>query len=263
VSSLPATYWADKAAVVTGAAHGIGKTVARHLLELGGSVALVDVDGAALEAARESLDDWRERVLAIRCDVSDRAQVDDMAQAVDTSLGGVHFLVNCAYTNWQVRVLDITEAHWQRVMGVNLAGTLFVGQAIARSMVDRGIPGRIVNLTSGAARVARPGFAAYGCSKAAVSHLTRYMAVELAEHGILVNAVNPGLTASEWVSEYELDPAHAAEHEYKMARIPLGRMGEREEAAAVVIFLLGPEASFLTGGTVVSDGGVAAGLPLG
>jgi NAD(P)-dependent dehydrogenase (short-subunit alcohol dehydrogenase family) len=250
-------------AVVTGAAHGIGKAVSRRLLELGGSVVLVDVDGAALEATRESLGDGVERVLAIRCDVSVRSQVDEMARTVDTSLGGVHFLVNCAYTNWQVRLLDITEAHWQRVMGVNLAGTLLVGQAIARSMVARRIEGRIVNFTSGAARVARPGFAAYGCSKAAVSHLTRYMAVELAEHGILVNAVNPGLTTSEWVSEYELDPAHAAEHAYKMARIPLGRMGQCEEAAAVVTFLLGPEASFLTGGIVVSDGGVAAALPLG
>lgn len=251
-------YWADKAAIVTGAAHGIGRATAARLLELGASVALVDVDEPALRATCAELAGGAERGLALPCDVAQRAQAEAAVGEADSRFGGVHFLVNCAYTNWQVPALEIDDEYWSRILGVNLSGTLLMAQAAARSMVAHGIPGRIVNFTSGAARVARPGFAAYGVSKAGVSHLSRYLAIELAQHGILVNAVNPGLTASEWVSGYELDPAHAAEHSYKMSRIPLKRMGECEEAARVAIFLLGPGGGFLTGGVVVSDGGVAA-----
>ncbi len=258
MSEAPTEYWSGKAAVVTGAAHGIGRAVAIRLHSLGSSVALVDVDRPGLEAALTALADEPERALIASCDVSDRDEVEDLARLADDRFGGTNFLVNCAYTGGQVPFLEMTDDFWHMVMRVNLGGTLLMGQAVARLMVARGIKGRIVNFISGAARVARPGHAAYGCSKAGIAHLTRYMAIELAEHGILVNAVNPGLTASEWVSGYELDRTNAAEHAYKMTRIPLGRMGECDEAARLVTFLLGPEAGFLTGGMVVSDGGTSA-----
>ena len=260
---LTGGWWDGKVAVVTGAAHGIGRAVVSRLHLLGATVVLVDIDEAGLEAAIGDLGEPASRALAVPGDISQRHAVEAIAERMDHTFGGVDFLVNCAYTNRQVRFLDIVDDYWDQVIGVNLKGTLLMGQAMARLMVSHGVSGRIVNFTSGAARVARPGFTAYGVSKAGVTHLTRYMAIELAPHGILVTAVNPGLTASEWVASYERDPENATEHAYKMSRIPLRRMGECEEAARVVTYLLGPEAGFLTGSVVVSDGGGAVSAPAG
>lgn len=247
-------WWADKTALVTGAGHGIGRAVSARLAGLGVRVTLVDINHAAVSEAAAAIDG----ATAAVCDVSSREQVEATVAQLESTFGGPHLVVNCAYRNHQTRFLEIGDGDWEEILGVSLTGTLLVGQIAAKAMLRQGIAGRIVNFTSGAARIARPGFTVYGVAKAGITHLTRYMAIELAEHGIQVNAINPGLTASEWVSAYEADPANAAEHAYKMARIPLGRIGECDEAAAAAIFLLGPKAVGISGALLTADGGTAS-----
>ncbi len=245
-------------AVVTGGARGIGLAIAKWFLAHNCRVALLDIDRDTLAATETSLDGG-ERVLAIPCDVSDQALVEEAALRVAARWGRVDALVNNAGVAVFKPALDTTYAEWRTVLGSNLDGTFLCTQAFAPAMKARN-SGAIVNIASISGLRASTLRIAYGTSKAAIIHLTKQYAVELANYGIRVNAICPGPVETE-MAKLVHSPAIRADY---YDTIPLGRYGTTEEMANLVGFLCSREASYLNGQAIGNDGGFEAtgvGLP--
>lgn len=241
--------------LVTGGASGIGLAIARHVAGRGAALVLMDRDGPGLEAARQSLSD-RVDVTTIQVDLTDAA---DLAAALERT-GEADGLVNCAGVYPVTPLLDLGVDEWDRVLGLNLRAPFLLAQGFARRLIASGSPGAIVNISSTASVLARPGIAHYGASKAALNQLTRILAVELAPHGIRVNAVLPGVIETETVTASLGAPQSQAEMAAKMARIPMGRLGTPDEIACLSAFLLSGDASYSTGGLFTADGGFSLGI---
>lgn len=251
-----------KAAIVTGAAMGIGFAVAETLLGAGANVLLTDRDRAALDDAVGRVTAHGGKAEALAADVSDMAAGEAMTAACVEAFGSVDVLVNNAGIFPMSPVLDMTPEFFDRVLGVNLRGLVFASRAAARQMVEQGGGGAIVNVASiDALRPSMVGLAAYDASKGGVLMFTRNLALELAPHGIRVNAVAPGGIATEGASKplegsgMTKEQQEAMQAEFAKSRVPLGRMGRPAEIAAVVLFLASPAASYVTGELVVADGG--------
>jgi NAD(P)-dependent dehydrogenase (short-subunit alcohol dehydrogenase family) len=246
----------DRVVIVTGASRGIGAAVARAIVRQGGRVVLVARSADALEKIASGLGD------TAACVTGDVADTDTAAEALDAAeaLGGrLWGLVNNAGVNpYYHPVTETPLAEWDEVLRVNLLGAAAFARAVARVLIEQGGGGRIVNLSSIAGLTGLPSIGPYNASKAAVDALTRTLAVELGPHGILVNSVAPGTIATEMV-EGLLD-ANPALRERLVAKAPVGRVGETDEAAEPIVFLLSDAASFITGHVLVVDGGrLAAG----
>ena len=241
-----------RCAIVTGAAQGIGAACARRLARDGATVALWDVDDVRGEALAQSLAADGNRARYWRCDVSKRAEVEAALAATLSAFGRVHALVNNAGIFRAADFLDITEADWDAVLNVNLKGAFLVGQAVARHMAAQG-GGAIVHMSSVNATLAIPSIASYNASKGAINQLTRAMALALVDRGIRVNAVAPGTIATELARAAVLTSEEASAR--IMSRTPMRRLGEPEEVAEVVAFLLSDASSYMTGEIVVVDGG--------
>ncbi|WP_067721318.1 SDR family NAD(P)-dependent oxidoreductase [Nocardia yamanashiensis] len=228
-------------ALVTGAGHGIGRAVAKHLGDNGFEVIAVDVDEAA--AAATAADTGGE---AVKCDVSDEESVAKLAAAV----GAVDVVVNNAGI-WRSRTLDdSTLAEVDAVLRTNVIGSWLVARAFAPHFGADG--GAIVNLTSVLAQMSGPGRGMYPASKAAIVALTKQMAIEYAPRRIRVNAVGPGLVVTEGTGAEFSDPGL---QQAIGAAMPLGRLGEPADIAAAVGFLASPAASYITGQVLYVDGG--------
>ncbi len=238
-----------KVVVVTGAANGIGAACARLFAASGAKVALWDIDEAAARALAAELGAAAD---AMRCDVSSRAEVDAATAATTSAFGRIDILINNAGIFRAADFLDITEADWDAVIGVNLSGAFRVGQAVAREMAKTG-GGAIVNMSSVNGVMAIPTIASYNASKGGINQLTRAMALALADRGIRVNAVAPGTIATDLAQKAVLGSAEAKER--IMGRTPLRRLGEPAEIAAVCAFLASDAASYMTGEIVAVDGG--------
>ncbi len=246
-----------RVALVTGAARGIGLATARLFLAEGWRVALLDVEGELLEAAVAAIarpDD----TLALTCDLADPVAITAAFAALAARFGRLDALVNNAGTAVFKPLLETTLEEWSRVMAVNLTGPFLTSQAAAALMADHG-GGAIVNITSISGIRASTLCVAYGTSKAALAHLTRQQAAELASLGIRVNAVAPGPVDTAMAKAVHSPEIRA---DYRDA-IPLARYGLEEELAQAIVFLCSDKASYITGQILAVDGGFeAAGIGL-
>jgi len=236
-----------RAAVVTGAAQGLGLAIAERLTQEGARVLLADIDPRVAEAAE------RLRQPHALADMSKSAGIEALFEASDRSLGDLDILVNNAGVIGQPATLtDLAEAEFDRVMGVNVKSALLATQAAARRMIPRRA-GAVVNMASVMAVLSSGDQIPYTVSKAAVKQLTAATALSLAPYGIRVNAVGPGTIATPMATAVTGAQGEALGR--VLSRTPLGRLGRPEEIAAVVAFLASDEASYITGQTIYADGG--------
>ncbi|GGL16457.1 SDR family NAD(P)-dependent oxidoreductase [Nocardia jinanensis] len=242
--------------LVTGAAGGIGAATARLLAERGSDIVLVDRDASALESVSAAVAAAGARALVRAADVTDEHAVAAAFAAAYEQFDRVDGLVNSAATMISTPLIDTTVAEWNSVLSVNITGTFLACREFVRRLRATGRPGAIVNLSSISGSVALPNQAAYCASKGAVAQLSRQIAVEQAPHGIRCNVVSPGSVATDQLATYlaaQPDPAAARTDLY--AAHPIGRIGEADEIAAGIAFLLGADAGFVTGADLAMDGG--------
>ena len=242
----------SRIAIVTGSDSGIGKATAVALADAGCDVGITwhtDEEGA-LGTASE-VEAAGRRAVVRRIDVAQLPEAADVVDDLAEALGGLDVFVNNAGTGASTPFLEHSFSDWRHVLAVDLDGPFLLGQRAARRMVDQGRGGRIVNVTSVHEHVPLEGSAAYCAAKGGLGLLTQVMALELAEHGILVNSVAPGEIATPMTGQHDQDP----EQEDRPG-IPLGRPGRAAEIAAMVVHLASDEASYTTGASFVVDGGL-------
>jgi 3-oxoacyl-[acyl-carrier protein] reductase len=240
----------DQVAVITGGARGIGLGIASVLASAGAHVVLADLDAAAAASAAAALRGDGRSAASLGADVTDRASVDALAAHVLAAHGRIDILAANAGIYPSTDFASIDDAIWDRVMDINVKGALHAAQACLPAMLSRGY-GRIVFSSSITGPITgQAGFAHYGASKAALLGLMRSIAVEVAARGVTVNAVMPGNVETPGLADT------SEEHRTRMlAAIPMGRFGTPTDVGFAVRFLASPEASYITGQTLISDGG--------
>lgn len=243
----------EKVAIITGSSSGIGRHLALAFGREGAKVAIVDIDVDGLEETHSML---RSESIVVESITANVTNPDDAEQLVSTTVqafGGVDILVNVAGIDGLETFLDATPKVFQEVLNVNVMGTFLCSQAAAKEMIKKKV-GRIINYASISGQRAGWGRTAYGAAKAAVIHMTRQMAVELAEHGITVNAISPGPVATPSAQKAHTSGTKKA---YQQT-IPLLRFGTVEEMSHATLFLASDDATYITGHNLNVDGGFMA-----
>jgi NAD(P)-dependent dehydrogenase (short-subunit alcohol dehydrogenase family) len=243
-----------KVAVVTGAGGGIGRWLAAGLGAAGARVLVTDVAEPALEEVRTALASAGVDARAFACDLADDDAPERIVAAALEELGQLDVLVNCAAVNRRLPILEMDRETYDWIMRIDLRAPYFLSQAAARAMLDRG--GAIVNVSSLNFQYGLEQVSVYGPAKAGLSQLTRVMALEWAEHGIRANAIAPGYMDTPLAAPIWADPDVSR---WILNRVPLGRPGRPAELVATCQLLASDAGSFITGQTVVVDGGFLAG----
>ena len=212
-------------------------------------VAALDIDTETMEKEYAGQE---EDIYQVYCDVAEKESVDQAIAKVLEHFGRIDVLFSNAGIIGRQSLLDTTEETWRRVIDINLNGMFFVNQAVLRSMVERGIKGAVVNTSSIASATVSTNTGAYSASKGGVTQFTKWAALEMAPHGIRVNAIGPGTSVTRITEGTRFNPER---NEKFLRNIPMGRYGEPEEAAAAALYLGSEDASYITGVTLLEDGG--------
>ena len=243
-------------AIVTGGGAGLGKAIAHRLAEEGADVVIGDTDETAAQGVAERIRALGRRAVAVRTDVTRRPDIEALLEEA-MQLGPVDILINNAGVETITPLLDIPEDEWDRTLDTNLKGVFLCSQIVARAMIAAGRGGKVVNIGSIAGIMPPRKEPHYAASKGAVHTLTKQMALELAPHGITVNAVAPGVIRNGLSTHHSLADPEKAE---RIAQgIPLGRVGAPLDISHAVLFLVSGEADYITGVVLPVDGGFLLG----
>jgi D-sorbitol dehydrogenase (acceptor) len=247
-----------KSALITGSARGIGRAFAEAYAREGATVAIADINLEAAEATAKAIGPG---AYAVQLDVTDQASIDAAVKAVEARTGGLDILINNAALFDLAPIVEISRASYDRLFSVNVAGTLFMLQAAARSMIAAGRGGKIINMASQAGRRGEPLVAVYCATKAAVISLTQSAGLDLIKHRINVNAIAPGVVDGEhWdhvdslFAKYENRP-RGEKKRLVGEGVPYGRMGKAEDLTGMAVFLASDEAEYIVAQTYNVDGG--------
>ncbi|MBV2184291.1 MAG: L-iditol 2-dehydrogenase [Rhizobium sp.] len=247
-----------KSAIITGSARGIGRAFAEAYAREGARVAIADID---LEHARATAAEIGPAAYAVRLDVTEQASIDAAVKTVEQTAGGIDILVNNAALFDLAPIVEITRQSYDRLFSINVAGSLFMLQAVARSMIAAGRGGKIINMASQAGRRGEALVAVYCATKAAIISLTQSAGLDLIKHGINVNAIAPGVVDGEhWdgvdalFARYENLPLGEKKRQVGAA-VPFGRMGTPQDLTGMAVFLASPEADYIVAQTYNVDGG--------
>ncbi|MBK3745725.1 L-iditol 2-dehydrogenase [Paraburkholderia aspalathi] len=247
-----------KTAIITGAARGIGKAFATRYVAEGAYVAIADINLAAAEATAREIGP---QAFAVHLDVTKQDSIDQAIRSVEEKRGGIDILINNAALFDLAPIVDITRDSYERLFSINVSGTLFTMQAVARSMIARGKGGKIINMASQAGRRGEALVAIYCATKAAVISLTQSAGLDLIKHGINVNAIAPGVVDGEhWdgvdalFAKYENRPL-GEKKKLVGAEVPFGRMAQPEDLTGMAVFLASKDADYIVSQTYNVDGG--------
>jgi D-sorbitol dehydrogenase (acceptor) len=247
-----------KSALITGSARGIGRAFAEAYVREGATVAIADIN---LDAAERTAREFGGKAYAVKLDVTDQASIDAAVKAVEERAGGLDILINNAALFDAAPIVEISRTSYEKLFAVNVAGTLFMLQAAARSMIARGKGGRIINMASQAGRRGEALVAVYCATKAAVISITQSAGLDLIKHRINVNAIAPGVVDGEhWdgvdalFSKYENRPL-GEKKKLVGEGVPYGRMGRAEDLTGMAVFLASDDAEYIVAQTYNVDGG--------
>ncbi|MGH8637321.1 MAG: SDR family NAD(P)-dependent oxidoreductase [Burkholderiales bacterium] len=248
---------ASRTALVTGAWQGLGSAIALRLAREGYDVAVSDPSVEKLRATVHAIEALGRRAHTVELELRDQASIERAFAEVVQAFGTLDVLVNNAGITLRRSALEVSREEWNDVIAVMLSGTFFMSQQMGRHLLAGGRPGAIVSLASTHGLVGFAGRSTYGIAKAGIIQMTRMLAIEWAAHGIRVNAIAPGTVETpSRKAHFDADPAARPR---MLARIPSGRFGLPEEVAAAVAYLASTDAAYVTGQTLVIDGGLTAG----
>lgn len=245
-----------RTAIITGASYGIGQATAIALAKDGYDVAITDLSIETLQTTKMMIESQGVKVICIALDIRHQDQIDQALTRVKNELGSYYLLVNNAgVPSLRKLAIEITQQEWEDLIAVNLTGTFFMTTSFGKKLIDQGEGGCIVHIGSTHGQVGFKGASAYGIAKAGVGHLAKMLSIEWAQYNIRVNTVAPGSTMTESRAPSFSDPMRKEE---LLSRIPLHRFGLPEEIASAVKYLASQDASYITGQTLMMDGGLTA-----
>jgi NAD(P)-dependent dehydrogenase (short-subunit alcohol dehydrogenase family) len=242
-------------AIVTGTSRGLGQYFARALAKAGADLVLTSRRSESLAEFEAEIQAMGRRTVSLSLDVRDHASIQDMAKEAEAAFGQIHILVNNAGCNVRKPALEVTWDDWNLVLDTNLRGSFFVAQAVARNMITHGY-GRIINIGSVTSVFGFAGLAPYGASRGGIRQLTMSLADDWGRHGVTVNCLAPGWFRTEQNKVLYDDPEWVA---YLTDRIPVKRPGQPHDLDGAVVFLASEESRYVTGQTLLIDGGISTG----
>lgn len=246
----------SRAALVTGASYGIGAAIAVGLAQDGFDIILTDMRTSDLSNTLARIAEKDARAVPVALDLRSQSNIEQAMTEAVAAFGHLDVLVNNAgVPSLKKPAMDVTRDEWDAVQDVNLTGTFFMTQQMGRHLITSGRQGAVISVASTHGVVGFPGASTYGIAKAGIIHMTKMLAIEWAKYGIRVNAIAPGTTETESRAPSLADPQR---REMMLNRIPLRQFGSAEDMAAAVCYFASPQAAYITGQTLVLDGGLTA-----